>query len=81
MHFKVFFLFLFYVLNLIFICFTCFALFACLIFYFVCFVHLCGLLLLDLASIFLSIPPSPSFLMNDSDVFLPEASGKMRVVL
>ncbi|XP_027137849.1 F-BAR domain only protein 2 isoform X5 [Larimichthys crocea] len=28
----------------------------------------------DLASIFLSIPPSPSFLMNDSDVFLPEAS-------
>ncbi|XP_042251007.1 F-BAR domain only protein 2 isoform X2 [Thunnus maccoyii] len=26
----------------------------------------------DLASIILSIPPSPSFLMNDSDVFLPE---------
>lgn len=35
------------------------------------------LLSLDLASIFLSIPSSPSFLMNDSDVFLPEASGKM----
>lgn len=34
------------------------------------------LLSLDLASIFLSIPSSPSFLMNDSDVFLPEASGK-----
>ncbi|XP_035524328.1 F-BAR domain only protein 2 isoform X1 [Morone saxatilis] len=30
----------------------------------------------DLASIFLSIPPSPSFLMNDSDVFLPEASAE-----
>ncbi|XP_044031281.1 F-BAR domain only protein 2 isoform X5 [Siniperca chuatsi] len=28
----------------------------------------------DLASIFLSIPPPPSFLMNDSDVLLPEAS-------
>ncbi|KAM4528346.1 F-BAR domain only protein 2 isoform 6-T6 [Odontesthes bonariensis] len=28
----------------------------------------------DLASILFSIPPSPSFLMNDSDVFLPEAS-------
>lgn len=28
----------------------------------------------DLASLFLSNPPSPSFLMNDSDVFLPEAS-------
>ncbi|XP_040914604.1 F-BAR domain only protein 2 isoform X4 [Toxotes jaculatrix] len=30
----------------------------------------------DLASVFLSIPPSPSFLMNDSDVFLPEASAE-----
>ncbi|XP_008274400.1 F-BAR domain only protein 2 isoform X3 [Stegastes partitus] len=32
----------------------------------------------DLASIFFSIPPSPSFLMNDSDsdVFLPEASAE-----
>ncbi|KAK1883553.1 F-BAR domain only protein 2, partial [Dissostichus eleginoides] len=30
----------------------------------------------DLASIFLSIPPSPSFLMNDSEVFLPEASAE-----
>ncbi|KAM6901664.1 F-BAR domain only protein 2 isoform 2-T2 [Lycodopsis pacificus] len=30
----------------------------------------------DLASIFLSIPPSPSFLENDSDVFLPEASAE-----
>ncbi|XP_075937794.1 F-BAR domain only protein 2 isoform X3 [Anarhichas minor] len=30
----------------------------------------------DLASIFLSIPPSPSFLKNDSDVFLPEASAE-----
>ncbi|KAM4528343.1 F-BAR domain only protein 2 isoform 3-T3 [Odontesthes bonariensis] len=29
----------------------------------------------DLASILFSIPPSPSFLMNDSDVFLPEASA------
>nr|XP_019937889.1 PREDICTED: F-BAR domain only protein 2 isoform X2 [Paralichthys olivaceus] len=28
----------------------------------------------DLGSVFLSISPSPSFLMNDSDVFLPEAS-------
>lgn len=36
------------------------------------------LLLLDLESIFLSIPPSPPFLMNDSDDFEPEASGKMR---
>ncbi|XP_013887319.1 F-BAR domain only protein 2 isoform X2 [Austrofundulus limnaeus] len=27
----------------------------------------------DLASVLLSIPPSPSFLTNDSDVFLPEA--------
>ncbi|XP_024864172.1 F-BAR domain only protein 2 isoform X2 [Kryptolebias marmoratus] len=27
----------------------------------------------DLGSVFLSIPPSPSFLMNDSDIFLPEA--------
>lgn len=32
--------------------------------------------LLELASVFLSISPSPSFLMNDSDVSLPEASGK-----
>ncbi|XP_044031278.1 F-BAR domain only protein 2 isoform X2 [Siniperca chuatsi] len=31
----------------------------------------------DLASIFLSIPPPPSFLMNDSDVLLPEASAEM----
>ncbi|XP_051794190.1 F-BAR domain only protein 2 isoform X6 [Acanthochromis polyacanthus] len=32
----------------------------------------------DLASVFFSIPPSPSFLMNDSDsdVFLPEASAE-----
>ncbi|XP_045922585.1 F-BAR domain only protein 2 isoform X3 [Micropterus dolomieu] len=30
----------------------------------------------DLASIFLSIPPSPSFLMNDSGVCLPEASAE-----
>ncbi|KAG8010606.1 F-BAR domain only protein 2 [Nibea albiflora] len=30
----------------------------------------------NLASIFLSIPPSPPFLMNDSDVFLPEASAE-----
>ncbi|XP_070845328.1 F-BAR domain only protein 2 isoform X2 [Chaetodon trifascialis] len=30
----------------------------------------------DLASIFLSIPPSPPFLTNDSDVFLPEASAE-----
>ncbi|XP_030005027.1 F-BAR domain only protein 2 isoform X2 [Sphaeramia orbicularis] len=30
----------------------------------------------DLAIIFLSIPPSPSFLMNESDVFLPEASAE-----
>ncbi|KAM7368734.1 hypothetical protein PAMP_013045 [Pampus punctatissimus] len=30
----------------------------------------------DLASIFLSIPPSPSFLMNDSDVFLPETPAE-----
>ncbi|XP_056875138.1 F-BAR domain only protein 2 isoform X3 [Takifugu flavidus] len=29
----------------------------------------------DLESIFLSIPPSPSFLMNDSDDFRPEASA------
>lgn len=34
-------------------------------------------LLLDLESIFLSIPPSPSFLMNDSDDFRPEASGNL----
>ncbi|XP_029371103.1 uncharacterized protein LOC115051684 [Echeneis naucrates] len=34
------------------------------------------LLLLDLASVFLSFPPSPPFLMNDSDVFLPEASAE-----
>ncbi|XP_038160876.1 F-BAR domain only protein 2 isoform X2 [Cyprinodon tularosa] len=27
----------------------------------------------DLASLFFPIPPSPSFLMNDSEVFLPEA--------
>lgn len=33
-------------------------------------------LLLDLASVFRSIPPSsPSSVMNESDVFLPEASG------
>lgn len=31
--------------------------------------------LLDLASVFLSIPPSPSSLMNGSEVVLPEASG------
>ncbi|XP_055369560.1 F-BAR domain only protein 2 isoform X4 [Betta splendens] len=31
----------------------------------------------DLASVFLSIPPSPSFLMNDSDVFLPDVSAEM----
>lgn len=37
-------------------------------------------LLVDLASLFLSIPPSPSFLMNDSDVFLPDASGKKMCV-
>ncbi|XP_071061151.1 F-BAR domain only protein 2 isoform X2 [Pseudochaenichthys georgianus] len=30
----------------------------------------------DLASVFLSIPPSPSFLMNDSEVVLPEASAE-----
>ncbi|XP_076613886.1 F-BAR domain only protein 2 isoform X5 [Chaetodon auriga] len=30
----------------------------------------------DLASIFLSIPPSPSFLTNDSGVFLPEAPAE-----
>ncbi|XP_067431490.1 F-BAR domain only protein 2 isoform X3 [Thunnus thynnus] len=30
----------------------------------------------DLASIILSIPPSPSFLMNDSDVFLPETPAE-----
>ncbi|XP_068562666.1 F-BAR domain only protein 2 isoform X3 [Cebidichthys violaceus] len=30
----------------------------------------------DLASVFLSIPPSPSFLKNDSGVFLPEASAE-----
>ncbi|KAM9734913.1 F-BAR domain only protein 2 isoform 11-T11 [Menidia menidia] len=29
----------------------------------------------DLASILFPIPPSPSFLMNDCDVFLPEASA------
>ncbi|XP_056875147.1 F-BAR domain only protein 2 isoform X11 [Takifugu flavidus] len=32
----------------------------------------------DLESIFLSIPPSPSFLMNDSDDFRPEASAPNR---
>lgn len=42
-------------------------------------IYLFELLLLDLASVFLSIPPSPSFLMNDSDVFLPEAPGKTSV--
>lgn len=54
-------------LSLNYVCFTGFDLF----------IHLFELLLLDLASIFFSIPPSPSFLMNDSDVSLPEASGKM----
>lgn len=39
--------------------------------------YLFELFLLDLASIFLSIPPSPSLLMNDSDVFLPETAGNM----
>lgn len=34
--------------------------------------------LLDLASVF---PPSPSFAMDESDVFLPEASGKMSVLI
>ncbi|XP_037608076.1 F-BAR domain only protein 2 isoform X3 [Sebastes umbrosus] len=34
----------------------------------------------DLASIFLSIPPSPPFLMNDSDVFLPDEASAEAVV-
>lgn len=75
--------------SIFFLCFTC--CFCLLFFSFLChcpslnhlldallvwFIISFELLSLDLASIFLSIPPSPSFLTNDSDVFLPEASGK-----
>lgn len=78
-------LYICHILNVFILCSTCFALFAffllqchCLGLNYLMFCLIClfELLLLDLASIFLSIPPSPSFLMNDSDVFLPEASGK-----
>lgn len=44
-----------------------------------CWLDYFHLFLSDLASVFFSIPPSPPFLVNDSDsdVFLPEVSGKI----
>lgn len=44
-----------------------------------CWLDYFHLFLSDLASIFFSNPPSPPFLVNDSDsdVFLPETSGKV----